>query len=300
MPIEGRREATETDQSNLRQAGYLFGLGAISMLIGAIIKRVVGADLDGALAGADIGQYLAAASGLEAGLFINLSFWILGAFLIGSGGYLISRHRPDTVSGVAAASYLIGSVLAISSFVTWIAVVRLAETTQAFDLADALGFIASRSDWIATVLIVGLGPLLVSIAGRDTWVPRWLFVLGAVTAFAGAHPGCDVCRRPEHIWLCDRVRWHPLDSWSCSDRHPPNPEPVALPCDASFEDLDRRFDNLASLVISYDSDVTNYDNQVFEPPAPIGQRYEEPNHQRPSGRHSDGRSRGFFCTGSRQ
>lgn len=47
-------------------------------------------------------------------------------------------------------------------------------------VADGLGFISSRADWLATVLVVGLGPLLLS---RDTWVPRWLKGPGP---FAGA------------------------------------------------------------------------------------------------------------------
>ncbi len=35
------------------------------------------------------------------------------------------------------------------------------------------------------MLLVGFGPLLVAIAGRDTWVPTWLARWSRVTAGAG-------------------------------------------------------------------------------------------------------------------
>ena len=52
-------------------------------------------------------------------------------------------------------------------------------------LAEALGFFASRADWIATVLLVGVGPALIAASGRDTWVPGWLAIWGALALLAG-------------------------------------------------------------------------------------------------------------------
>ena len=54
-------------------------------------------------------------------------------------------------------------------------------------LAEALGFFASRADWIATVLLVGVAfrPALIAASGRDTWVPGWLAIWGALALLAG-------------------------------------------------------------------------------------------------------------------
>jgi hypothetical protein len=69
----------------------------------------------------------------------------------------------------------------------------LALVTQAAPLAGeipagtalALGWFASRVDWIATAMLVGLGPVLLSVANRD-WMPRWLVGWGYVAGVGGA------------------------------------------------------------------------------------------------------------------
>lgn len=156
------------------------------MLIGGIVKRVSGNTLDAALTESDIVGFLARVAESETAVFINLSSWIAGVFLLGVGGYLLSRVNDGTTSSIAGASYLIGSSVAIGSFVTWMALVRLAGSGVEPAVADALGFISSRADWLATVLVVGLGPLLLSLAGKDTWAPHWLQGLGLLAGAVSA------------------------------------------------------------------------------------------------------------------
>ena len=170
----------------LRFAGLSALIGAVVMVTGAILWQVSGTDLDAALAAGDMAGYLADAAGN--GLVVaNLVAWIVGVFFIGAGGIGFARapgnsERPAQLARVAFATAV---PLAIASFVAWLAVVtRIPADASAAELAvaDVVGFFASRADWTATVLIVGLGPFLVSLAGRDTWVPSWLFWIGVLAA----------------------------------------------------------------------------------------------------------------------
>lgn len=170
----------------MRAAAYLLTVGGVSMLIGGIIKRTSGGNLDAYLTNQDIPGYLAHISGSETALFVNLSLWIAGAFLIGAGGYLLSRHVEHPLYRLAGASYLIGAPLAIGSFVIWMALIRLGENGASAGLTGALGFVASRADWVATVLLVGLAPVLLSVTDADGWLPRWLKGLGIAAGTAGA------------------------------------------------------------------------------------------------------------------
>ncbi len=51
-------------------------------------------------------------------------------------------------------------------------------------VAETLGWFASRADWVATILIVGIGPTLIAVAGRGEWVPNWFYYWSFLTAFA--------------------------------------------------------------------------------------------------------------------
>lgn len=185
MTTTPERDAPASAGTTLRAGGLVLGAGALAMIVGAIVRQTTGTDLDAALTEGRMADYLAEAAAVQTALFLNLSLWILGAFLLGVGGYLLSRVTDNTPSSVAGAGYLIGPALAITAFVTWMALLRLTGTDPGPAIADALGFISSRVDWIATVLLVGLGPLLLSVGGRRTWVPGWLYGLGLAGAAAG-------------------------------------------------------------------------------------------------------------------
>jgi len=163
--------------------------GAVLMLIGAVLWAASGADLDAALADGAIGQYLIDAAANSELLVANLSFWIAGALVLSIAGVMLlglGASSPN-VAIAARAVYTTGAPLAIASFVAWLALIRLAGSggSEVEALADTLGFFASRADGIATVLLVSFGPALIVAGGRDSWVPGWLAIWGAVALFAG-------------------------------------------------------------------------------------------------------------------
>ncbi len=163
--------------------------GAVLMLIGAALWAASGADLDAALADGAIPRYLTDAAANSELLVANLSFWIAGVLMLSIGGLmLLSLGVPNSNAAIAArAVYTTGAPLAIASFVAWLALIRLAGSggAEVEALADTLGFFASRADWIATVLLVSVGPALIVASGRDSWVPGWLAAWGALALFAG-------------------------------------------------------------------------------------------------------------------
>lgn len=183
--------------AGLRWTAVVAILGSILMVAGAAVWSASGVDLDRALDEGAMTGYLVDAAEQDTLLVVNLSLWILGVISLGIAGTALAARgdRAHPATSAARAVYVSGAALAVVAFVTWLALVRLAgnvaDPASVVPLADALGFIASRADWIATILLVGVGPVLLSVSGRDTWVPRWLagwsvlaLVAAALTAVA--------------------------------------------------------------------------------------------------------------------
>lgn len=169
---------------------YLALGGAFVMATGGILKRVAGADLDAALVQGSVEQYLALVAEQQGLLVVNLSLWIVGVLLLGAAGTALAHlcRRRRLLARVAMLCYWSAVPLAIASFVAWIAIVvqiAPASSSEAIVTAEVVGWFVSRADWIATVLIVGAGPLLISLAGRGDWVPAWLLWLSVAAAVAG-------------------------------------------------------------------------------------------------------------------
>ena len=61
----------------------------------------------------------------------------------------------------------------------------LAIVLPSADVATLIGWIGARLDDIATMLIVGLSPLCLSIAGKRDWVPAWLAIWGYLAGITG-------------------------------------------------------------------------------------------------------------------
>jgi hypothetical protein len=184
------QDSAESLRTTSRIAGYAALAAATSMIIGAILWASSGADLDGALAAGTIAEYLEAATARRSLLVGNLTAWIVGVLLFGAAGAGFFRlcRRRRTLAQIGLLCYWTAVPLAIASFVAMLAVVvQLAPlgTAEAVLLADVVGWFGSRADWIATVLVVGFGPLLISIAGRDEWVPAWLAYWAMAAALAG-------------------------------------------------------------------------------------------------------------------
>lgn len=179
---------TENTNTATRLGGYAAIAGSVIMLIGAALNAM-GASLDAALVDGDIAGYLTAAGATRQLFTTNLTLWIVGVLILGVAGTVmasLSGRRPMTAQ-MAKYNYGVAVPLAITSFVAWLAVVvQIGPETspEAIMAATVMGWFATYTDWIATILILSVGPSLISMAGRGEWTPTWLVrwsVLAAIT-----------------------------------------------------------------------------------------------------------------------
>jgi hypothetical protein len=171
----------------VRFGGVLLSAGAAVMLAGAVVHfsepRLA---IDGILDHGDISDYLAGVAETKSTAYANLVLWIVGVGLLGLGGTALSTagdsSRPAE-RALARFAYAAGPTLAWVAFLVWIALVRAAPSLDPVT-AESLAFIASRVDWLATTLIVGVGPALLSTLLGIWILPRWLRLWGVVAAGA--------------------------------------------------------------------------------------------------------------------
>jgi hypothetical protein len=156
------------------------------MIVGAVLYFTSGTDLDAALADGTMAAYLEDAAGAQRQLFANLSVWLIGAIGLGVAGHSLAARTPHPASTIASQIYTVGAGLAAMAFIAWMSLIRLAGLGSAdVGLAEAIGFVASRADWAATVMLIGFGPLLIAVGGAGSWVPRWLLIWSFLAAVAG-------------------------------------------------------------------------------------------------------------------
>jgi hypothetical protein len=174
-------------QDTTKLAAYTALAGAAAFIIGAGLWASSGADLDLSVTNGDMAGYLTAAAANKSVLVANLSFWIFGSLLLGTAGMTLANlSKRRVLAQVATVCYQTAVPLVIVAYVAMLAVVvQIAPDTSAtaVSLAEVIGWIGSRADWVATVLIVGVGPLLLSLAGQGDWAPtglvRWGYLAGA-------------------------------------------------------------------------------------------------------------------------
>jgi hypothetical protein len=159
------------------------------MLLGAGIWASTGTDLDRALVTGTMADYLGAAARHRTALIANLSLWIAGALGLGAAGAAMAALTADpTRRHFVTLAYGTGVPLAISAFMAWLAVIVQGPPDPGpteLAVANVVGWYAYRADAVATALLIGAGPAAVSLAGRDSWVPAWLFGWGLLAALAG-------------------------------------------------------------------------------------------------------------------
>ncbi|HQW04492.1 MAG: hypothetical protein IPH05_05565 [Flavobacteriales bacterium] len=177
---------------NPRTAGATAIIGAITMLAGAGTWMSTGTDLDAALMGGTVADYLIASHAKAGALALNIGLWTMGAVLMCAGGVqlaLLGRSRPQPAA-LAAFAYAVGAASAIVFFPLWYGIIVGLSPAQAAGadvsaFATALGHSATTADWLATVMILAVGGMSVANAGRDTWVPRWLHTWSYFLGVAG-------------------------------------------------------------------------------------------------------------------
>lgn len=177
--------------------GYSTLIGSLCMIAGAALFGISGADLDKALYAGELASYLQTVNANVSLVKANLALWIGGVILIGAGATMmtsLSTQRP-IVAKLAQYNYWIAIPLVVASYVAWMAiVVQLSPGNwgSSAALAEVVGWFASRADWIATILVLGIGPVLISIAGRNEWVPGWLYIWSFIALIAGLLNGIAI------------------------------------------------------------------------------------------------------------
>lgn len=169
-----------------QMAAYTALAGAASFIIGAALWVLSGTDLDLAVTNGEMASYLTTAHATKTVLIANLTFWILGALLLGTAGTTLAKMSERQVWAQAAmVCYRTAVPLVIIAYVAMLAVVvQIAPdtSTTAVYLAEVVGWIGSRADWVATVLLIGVGPLFLSLAGQGDWASpgllRWSYLTG--------------------------------------------------------------------------------------------------------------------------
>lgn len=172
------------NRKTLAFAGRVSIAGAVSMLIGAAYWGASGTDLWQALASMEMETYLAQLPPVKPLLVINTCFWILGVLLMATAGTMMAGFciANPGLSEMGRVFMRTGASVAIVSF---LAMLSLAVLIPAPEVAVVTGWIGARLDDIATMLIIGFGPLCLSIAGKQDWVPGWLAVWGYLAGITG-------------------------------------------------------------------------------------------------------------------
>ena len=165
-------------------AGYVSVAGAVSMLAGAALLQASGTDLWYALADNQMESHLIQLNPVKQLLVANTIFWIIGVLLLGTAvsfmsGFCSSKPRLPhlTVAFIRSAVPV--------AIVSFILMLSLAIHPPAVESAINIGWIGTRLDGVATILIIGASPLFLSIAGRADWVPGWLAAWGYLAGVAG-------------------------------------------------------------------------------------------------------------------
>ncbi len=174
-----------------RTAGWLTILGALTMAVGAGLGTAAGTDIDTA-AGAGSAAMLELLSAAEANrtfLVANLSTWIVGVLVLGAGGAALALTigRGRLVGTLTALGYAGGGVMGTTSFVAMLMLPTVFAGGADSDLmaATAFALFGSRLDWIATLLILAVGPVMISRLDGDDWLPGWLHKLSLLAVVAG-------------------------------------------------------------------------------------------------------------------
>ncbi len=165
-------------------AGSTSITGAILMLIGAAFWVASGTDLWQALAYNRMDEYLLQLPEVRQLLVINTSFWIAGVLVMVTALSLMAGLSRSN-RGLAQMSMVLALTGASLGIVSFITMLSLAVVNPSLELATIIGWIGARTDDIATMLIVGFSPLCLVIAGREDWVPGWLFVWGWLAGISG-------------------------------------------------------------------------------------------------------------------
>ena len=164
--------STTGNDTTSRTAGVVALVAPLVMVAGAAVWASTGTDLDAAVTNGTVGDYLTQVAAAPSTVYLHVLLWMVGGPLLGLAILLLVRRQDigGTHGVVATAAAHLGAAMAIVCFSIWFALLELRGASGAQDVVHVLGFLASRVDWVATVLLIGVAPAAVSWArGGRTW-----------------------------------------------------------------------------------------------------------------------------------
>jgi MFS family permease len=189
---EAGKMTSQAPHAQHRVAGWLTLVATITMATGAVVGAVFGTFVDEALEQGTFAEYLTNAAANNSAARANLWLWIIGVIGIGIGGVLLSQlgSQDSLATRVARFTFVATPAAAIVFYSMLLGVVvelapRHVEGESVEATARAIAYIGTTADWIATALMLGLGIATLAYAGKDTWVPRWLYSWALATAGVG-------------------------------------------------------------------------------------------------------------------
>ncbi|MFZ1705038.1 MAG: hypothetical protein WAT79_11885 [Saprospiraceae bacterium] len=172
------------DKKTLTLVGYVSIFGSVSMLIGAGLWGSTGTDLWQSLATNQMDTYLNQIEPVKQWLVANTIFWTVGVLLLGIAGSFMSKFCVSNPQLALFQLVFVRSAVPMA-IVSFVIMLSLAIHPPNIETAYLIGWIGTRIDDIATILIIGVSPLFLSMAGKSDWVPRWLLIWGYLAGFSG-------------------------------------------------------------------------------------------------------------------
>lgn len=178
--------------SSRATAGWVTIVGAVTMLVGAVLNTASGPEYEGAVTGRDVAGYLTDLDAARTVAIAGFSVWMVAICILCAGGVLLAASSSDGVARrISTFAFTTGAGTAVMFFSLWMAVpLVLAPAFVAGEpvetLAQTLLAAAVNADWLITVMIVGVGAGFMAIAGRGDWAPGWLVGWGRIALAVGA------------------------------------------------------------------------------------------------------------------
>jgi hypothetical protein len=190
VPVE--QPDPRADRTSLARAAAIACFTGVGLSVaGALTLEVAAADPFGAMettSRVDLAAQLDDVAGAMTALVVGLAIWLAAFPALAFGGVLLSRLGRNGVFARLSRFALTAATGAMPVFLvsmmTFVVVVAPAHAAgeDVLTLARTVGFAASTVDWLITALTLGIGPVALIVAGRDSWAPRWLQNCALVTA----------------------------------------------------------------------------------------------------------------------
>lgn len=170
-----------------RATGAALLAAVVVFVVGALAWATTGVDYDTAVETGTVPEILPDIVANSTALSVCFGLWLLGSILFAIAGGLMSRTAsPNPLATAAGAVMGVGAALGVTTFVIMLTLVHgvAGAATPDPELATAVTRLASTGDWVTTILLIAVGPMMLVLAGRNDWAPRWLSLLGGLSLLA--------------------------------------------------------------------------------------------------------------------